>query len=999
MTRLHGDGVMSSILRASRSPCHRVTRELHRLLFVAKRESKGAFLALACVLFASAPCLAQSPFGRLYLRVIDQTDAVLPGVTVALRGTGIGSVSGATGILGDFCFIRLPPGSYDLTCELDGFQPHEQKRIRVSGGATVSVRVLMRLAVVAESVTVVAPAGVAAELKPATSRGFAREDLDRRPMARDPAGVAANVSGLVVDRADLGAFVAGRQFLIGGFGDLTGKNTAWEIEGLTITDMREIGTSPIQYDFDSIEEIEVTSGGVDPAVPAGGITLNLISRRGDDSWNGSARLLLSGKGLQGDNTRELATEDNPGGQTSLDGFAWSPSFKRPAISRWYEIGVEAGGPLRRGRAWFWGAAGLQDINAQAISGDPDNTAVRNFSLKLNAAAGASTGISYTFLSSHRSALGPGYRSSRPVAAVVRTKNPSAVHLLDVTSQPSPDLSLSARAGYAAESDSRIPAEGMGVPSRRDASGDWLGSYRASDIHRPQWELETDALRHADIGGRTHALKFGFSYRQTQADTHTEWPAGGVISDAYRGLARVTRPAESSVRTSYLGLWAADTFAIGPAIIGAGARYDRQSGELLDATTPGSPLYRGLLPAVSVSGRDAPFRWSDFSPRIGVTFDLTGKGRTLVRASYARYADQLGSALLAGLSPIATVGELDYPWVDADGDGLAGAGEIDFSSGPAEHYNIDPLDAGSTRGRLSIDPSLSAPRRTEIVAGAEHEPWFGVVIGVTAIWKKLDNDTWIVGTDYKNPARPYAFEDYAIAGYLTGALPDGSAYSVPYYALRPERADLSGAGVDSLLANRHGYWEEYTGLETYVSKTLSNRWFGRASFAWQQSRRFYRGTSGIADPTNVWNGEDTAALSDVGGRAEYWIGTPRWHMLADALYQLPRGFDVSAILSGRQGNPLVYFVRKPAVDPGEARKDVRVEPGYARKLPAVWELDISVAKSLSLGKANISLRLDVFNLLNRNTPLQVEGRLNATVTNEVKDLMPPRTARAGVRVSF
>ncbi|MEW6365014.1 MAG: TonB-dependent receptor [Acidobacteriota bacterium] len=955
-------------------------------------------MAIVCVLFACAPCLAQSPFGRLYVRVIDQTDAVLPGVTVTLRGTGIGLVSGATGILGDFCFVRLPPGSYDLTCELDGFQPHEQKQIRISGGATVSVKALMQLSIIAESVTVVAPAGVA-ELKPATSRVFTRDDLDRLPMARDPAGVAANVTGLVVDRADLGAFVAGRQFLIGGFGDLSGRNTSWEIEGLTITDMREIGTSPIQYDFDSIEQIEVTSGGVDPSVPAGGITLNLIPRSGDDSWNASARLLLSGKSLQSDNTSELASEDRPDGQTSLDGFAWSPSFKRPTVSRWYEIGLEAGGPLRRGRAWLWGAAGVQDIDAQAISGDPDDTAVRNLSLKLNATAGASTSISYTLLSSRRSALGPGYRSSRPVAAVLRTRNPSALHLVEVASQPRHDLALSARAGYAVETDTRTPAEGMNVPSRRDASGEWLGSYRASDIHRPQWEFETDALRHAEFGGKIHALKFGFSYRQTRADTRTEWPAGGVISDAYRGLARITRPAESSVCTSYLGLWAGDTFAIGPTIVGAGARYDRQSGELLDAATPGSGVYGGLLPAVSVSGRDAPFRWSDISPRLGVTFDLTGKGRTLLRASYARYADQLGSALLAGLSPISTVSELDYPWVDADGDGLAETSEIDFTGGPAEHYNIDPLDPASPRGRVTIDPSLSAPRRTEIVIGAEHEPWFGVLIGLTAIWKKLDNDTWIVGTEYKNPTRPYTFDDYAPAGYLSGTLPDGSAYSVPYYELRPERADLPGAGVDSLLANRNGYWEEYAGTEAYVSKSLANRWYGRASFAWQRSRRFYRGTSGIADPTNVCSAEDIIILSDVGGRAEYWIGTPRWHLTADALYQLPRGFDVSATFSGREGNPLVYFVRKPAVDPGVARKDVRAEPGYNRKLPAVWELDLSIAKTLTLGKANISLRIDVFNLLNRNTPLQVEGRLNAPVTNEVKDLVPPRTARAGVRVSF
>lgn len=960
----------------------------------------SCFLAAYVSLCASALCQGQTPLGRLYVRVFDQTDAVLPGVTVTLRGAGIGRVSGATSILGDICFIRLPQGTYDLTCDLDGFESHDQQHVRVSAGETVSLRVMMRLAVIAETVTVIGSVEDEVASNPSPPHLFTKEDLERQPIVRDPGGLASLVSGIIIDRADLGAFIAGRQMLVGGFGDLTGRSTTWNLEGLTITDMREIGTSPIQYDFDTIDRIEITSGGVDPSIATGGITLNIIARQGDDSWNGSARVLASGRNWQDNNIERLATADNPGGETSLAGFLWSSSFKRPVLSRWYELGLESGGPIRKGRAWFWGAAGLQGIDGSAISGDPDETRVGNLGVKLNAATRGATRMSYTYLSSRRSGFGPGYRSSRPIGASHRTRNPSGLHKIEAVAELFPGLILTLRGGYTAESESRLPVEGLDVPSYRDASGEWSGSYRSSDISRPQWEIECDATRQSRVFGNPHSMRFGFSYREAEADTTTRWPAGGVISDLFRGLARITRPAHSSVRTGYAGLWAGDTFTSRRWTISTGLRFDHQFGRVLAASTPGSSAYPDLLPAVSVREQETPFTWNDFSPRVGLSFDVTGRGRTVVRASYARYADQLGGVLVAGLTPISSVGEIDFPWRDANGNGLADPGEIDFSTGPTEFYNIDSLDPGSSRGPRTADRSLTAPRRTEIVGGVEHEPLFGCVIGVNAVWKKLENDTWVVGTDYRNPHRPYTIDDYTLAGYVTGTLPDGSSYTVPYFELKPERAEMTGAGVDSLLTNRRGYWEEYAGVELFASKTLTRWWSAHGSLSWQRSRRYYHGTAAISDPTNIYPGEDVITLSDVGGRAELFIGTPHWHLVAGGLCQLPAGVDVSANVSAREGYPLVYFVRKLAVDPGSPRKDVRVEHAYERALPAVWQLDIGLSKSLTLrGAVNAAFRFEVFNVLNRNTPLQVDGRLDARVTNEVKDLMQPRTARIGVRISF
>lgn len=949
-------------------------------------------LASACalLLFASFVAHAQAPLGRLYVRVYDQTDAVLPGVTLTLSGTGMRPVTAVTGILGDFAFIRLPQGRYDLTCELDGFSPHAESQIRISGGATVSLRILLTLAPLAETVTVLAP--VEPISRAGLSHTFSHEELERTPLSRDPAGVSSLVAGIIIDRADLGAWISGRQTLIGGFGDLTGRNTAWNLEGLTITDVREVGSSPIQYDFDSFEQIEITSGGADPSVATGGITLNLVAKEGGDAWSGSARLLLSGARWQSNNTDALAS--------GAGDFIWSSSFQRPVISRWYETGFESGGPLLKHAAWLWAGAGFQQIDGRAVTGTPDETGIANGSLKLNGIIANHVDLSYTFLGSRRTLLGPGYRESRPIETSLQIENPTALQKIECELPLRDGLQLTARAGYVSASESTTPVAGMEVPAIRDEAGDWSGSYRATDFQRPQWEIESEAFYARSMFGFEQQLRFGFSFRRAESETHARWPGGGVISDRLQQRARITRPAHSRTRNDYIGIYANDTFTIGRVTMSIGARVDRQTGALPGAVTPGSAIYADLLPAVRVEARESPVSWLNLSPRVAATIDLTGRGRTFLRASYARYADQLSAALLAGLSPISTAGELTFPWIDSDGDGIADAGEIDFSAGAAETYNIDPLDPAGTRSRRAVAPGFKAPRRTEIILGIEHEPAFGVVLGANIVWKKLVGNSWIVGTDYMNPASTYGSGDYEIAGYVSGTLPDGTSYSVPYYKLGEARASMMGAGVDSLLTNRRGSWEEYVGFEVSAAKSLSARWTARASVSWQRNRLFFSGTEGIADPTGVYAGADIISLSDVGGRAEYWIGAPRWHFVGGGLGQLPLGIDLSINLSGRQGYPLVYFERLLAVDPGSFRKDVPIERPYERALPSVWQVDMRIARSFAVReKVNIGLSIDVFNAPNRSTPLQVDGRLGVRSTNEVKELMQPRTVRAGVRITF
>ena len=75
------------------------------------------------------------------------------------------------------------------------------------------------------------------------------------------------------------------------------------------------------------------------------------------------------------------------------------------------------------------------------------------------------------------------------------------------------------------------------------------------------------------------------------------------------------------------------------------------------------------------------KFNNFSPRLGLTYDLQGNGKTLARANYARYYGQVGTGAVAStINPVGST-TLRYPWVDLNGDKIAQANEVQASANP------------------------------------------------------------------------------------------------------------------------------------------------------------------------------------------------------------------------------------------------------------------------------------------------------------------------------
>ena len=81
----------------------------------------------------------------------------------------------------------------------------------------------------------------------------------------------------------------------------TTGNNKWSIDGVDITDMAATGASPIYYDFDMLEEMQVTTGGADASQQTGGVGINLVTKSGTDRFKGSGRALLTDDKFEADN--------------------------------------------------------------------------------------------------------------------------------------------------------------------------------------------------------------------------------------------------------------------------------------------------------------------------------------------------------------------------------------------------------------------------------------------------------------------------------------------------------------------------------------------------------------------------------------------------------------------------------------------------------------------------------------------------------------------------
>jgi hypothetical protein len=968
---------------------------------------------------------AQSAAGNIYGKVMDEQGAALLGAAVTLTGVGA-PLTATTAAGGEFRFLNLSPGEYTVAAALTGFVTVERPKVLLGSRENAVLSLTLKVAAHQESVTVTSEPPLLDIRKSNVGANVRRRELEAIPTARDPWVILQSVPGVQNDRVNVGGSESGQQSMYVGKGSPPSQNE-WYLEGVVLQQMSGtagVGTSPLYYDFDSFEEIHVSTGGTDPSFQTPGVQISLVTKRGTNTLRGSARVFFSNDSLEATNIPdELARQLESGGQAVSGNH----------IRDLQDYGAEVGGPLIADRLWLWAGYGHDEIDLITAGGLTDDTTLKNVNAKLNAQVFRNNAATLFYYYADKLKFGRDAGPTRPQETSWDQTGPAAQYKAEDSHVFGADLFGSVYFAHKDWGFDLVP-EGSGQ-MRQDSTQVFHNTYFANSFDRPDTQAGANFSYFLRTGSLGHELKFGGLYRYNKANDQSLFEGNAVACNTGANwcgnqLVPAAELNRNAIAFTYLYQYSgylSDTITASRLTVNAGLRYDYQYGVNAPVSIPGSEA-AGLVspetvlpPALDVPEKDPGFRWKDLQPRVGATCVLGSDQKTLARASYARYSNQLGATFITPFSvaPAATTSAgagVVYPWNDLNGDNHVDAGEVDTSQPPLRFFGFNPADPTNVARSINgVDPGFASVKTDEVTLGLEREVMPSLAVSLLGTYRRMWNfdlssgfgltrDNYILSTTTYHQNGIAANPLCPQAGYACGILPDGASYSVPVYQVKPGVPLSAG----QFTRNNPGYHQTYYGLELQAVKRYADNWMGRLGVAYGDWRQHYD-QDGFVDPTNVAvNDGNLVAVQSAGSgdKSRVYLNA-KWQVNLSAVYTLPWGINAAGNFFARQGYPVGYF-QNVIANPGtsvpayDRSKTLIVSPYDAHRLGTVTELDLSLSKSFRVSVVEATLLADLFNVMNENTILQRQsqiGLLGPNGTNSIREIQSPRILRLGARLTF
>ena len=243
------------------------------------------FLVLA-MLLGPMPALAQQTTGSVIGRVVDEQRAVVPGATVTATSGETGftrtSVSDANGL---YRLTALPVGSYDMVVSLPGFTRVEPKGVVVNVSQVTDLDVTVRVARMAETVTVSSAAPLISTSASGLGQVVDLARIERLPLnGRQFANLAATVPGVGLGfNSDSTKSTQYTPQVSGG----NGRNLNYLIDGGDNNDDTTGGLLQ-QFPLEAIQEFNVMTHRFTAEYGrSDGAVLNVVTRSGTNARRGS----------------------------------------------------------------------------------------------------------------------------------------------------------------------------------------------------------------------------------------------------------------------------------------------------------------------------------------------------------------------------------------------------------------------------------------------------------------------------------------------------------------------------------------------------------------------------------------------------------------------------------------------------------------------------------------------------------------------------------------
>ncbi len=307
-----------------------------------------AFVVVPICFFLSAgAAFAQVGTATIEGRVTDETDALLPGVTVSISSPALQlrQLVDVTEADGQFKFVDIPIGIYRVQYALSGFTTVVREDIRLNSGFVARLDTTMKVGAVEESVTVSGQSPVVDLATTAGITNFTKEMLQTVPNTRSMWQVLAMAPGVrPAGTPDVGGSQLGIQQGYKNYGT-TGQVTP-QLEG--INTRQASGTAGFFYDYAALEEAQVKAVGNDAEVALPGTNWVAIVKSGGNQFRGQYFFSGEHSSMQSNNIDDALRAD---GVTTGNALRY--------VS---DLGADLGGRIVRDKLWFYGA--LRDQRRQ-----------------------------------------------------------------------------------------------------------------------------------------------------------------------------------------------------------------------------------------------------------------------------------------------------------------------------------------------------------------------------------------------------------------------------------------------------------------------------------------------------------------------------------------------------------------------------------------------------------------------------------------------------------
>jgi outer membrane receptor for ferrienterochelin and colicin len=284
--------------------------------------TKRTLIALILTLAVAAGAAAQgNPTGVIRGQVADPDGLALPGVTVTATSPAVqGARTAVTSANGDFIIPFLPPGEYTVVFELQGFAPLT-KTLGVAMAETQPMVVKLALATVTETVTVSGTTSTEVLTTGTIAQTFTADKIEELPVGRTLESAVLLAPGVNSNGPSSAIVIAGALSYEG----------LYLINGVNVNE--NLRGQPRQlYVEDAIQETKVSTGNISAEYGRfnGGV-VNMITKSGGNRFSGSFR-----DSMTNDSWRSLQALGDE--KTNKLVQAYEGTF---------------GGPILRDKLWFF----------------------------------------------------------------------------------------------------------------------------------------------------------------------------------------------------------------------------------------------------------------------------------------------------------------------------------------------------------------------------------------------------------------------------------------------------------------------------------------------------------------------------------------------------------------------------------------------------------------------------------------------------------------------